>query len=295
MEYKFFDEVHDFQRFVRQNIRLLGNYLIISEQLYVKNNETGIIDILAVDKSSKKLVIIELKNEITTDKNVWQPLRYYDLLRRGEDSFKELLVNFSSTFDYDIKQIDLNPKLVLVVPQCNEQLLRTLSYFEDIDSEVIELSRISNGNSVEIKKQTYLPKSIFHKDDLVTIQNKVTQSWDFNKYVTYGINKDKVNLAKTFSNQVKHIFESKGYEFDSFFTDTKVTITKDGKVWGHLFIKQKQLDYRLTVSFKISKDVTINSIDFTYNPSIESFNEQKSSIKLVLSNSLTSSLLAKYI
>ncbi|AEO93325.1 gp54 [Bacillus phage G] len=295
MNSNFFDEVHDFQRFVRQNVKLLGNYLIISEQLYMRNDETGILDMLAVDNDSKVLTIIEIKNDITTDKNVWQPIRYYDLAKRGEDDLRELLVKASSKFDYDIQEIDLTPKLLLVVPKCNSQLLRTLSYFGDIDSEVIELTRDVKKYGVEIKKESYKPRSIFHKDDLVNVQKKISQEWSFDEYLKHGINSDKVNLAKRISTQIQYLFNEKDIKFDIFFSETKITITKDKKVWLHLFIKNRILDNKLTISFKTHKDCVINKNDFIYNSSIESFTIQKSSIKLTLIEALSLNVFERYL
>lgn len=294
-KYRFFDEVHDFQRFVRENIKLIGNYIIISEQLYVKNNETGIIDMLVIDNDDRRLTVVELKNEVTTDKNVWQPLRYYDLLRRGEDDLKELLLNASHKISYDINQINLNPKLVLVVPKCNYQLLRTLSYFEDIDSKVVELTRYSSNLGIQITKQVYYPTSVFHKDDLVSINQKISKIWNFNEYINHGINSEKINLAKRMIEQIKNLFLNKGYQFDTFFNETKITITKNGKVWSHIFIKQKPLDYKLVMSFKIPKDTVVNQSDFMYNPSIEKFDIKKGSIKITLNNCIPSQLIEKYL
>lgn len=294
-QFHFFDEVHDFQRFVRENIKLLGNYTIISEQLTLRNNETGILDMLVVDNSEKRLVVLELKNEITTDKNVWQPIRYYDLLTRGEDGLRELLMEVSHKLDYPISQINLNPELVLIVPQSNEQLLRTLSYFNEIDSKVIELNRYEENNMVNINKQTFYPSTVFHKEDLVEVQNKVTESWDFEKFKTYGINSEKINLAKQITQQLKGLFNEQGNQFDLFFSDTKATITRDGKVFGHLFIKNKPLDYKLTLSFKTDKNIVINSRDFSYNSSIDSFDIQKNGLKLVLNNTISKDLFKKYL
>lgn len=290
---KFFDEVHDFQRFVRENINLIGNLTIISEQLKVSNNETGILDMLAIDNIDKRLVIIELKNELTTDKNIWQPLRYYDLLRRGEDELRKLIIN-ASKINFEINEINLNPKVILVVPEYNEQLLRSLSYFNDIDSMVIELNRVKNGNMISINKKIYYPRSIFHKEDLVNIQNKVSEQWNFEKYIQYGINKDKINLAKRVCNIIKQIFKNKGYDFDIFFNQTKITITKNGKVCCYLFVKNKSLDYKLAISLKIPKNVVINFNNFAYNSCIDSYEIQKNYLKLVLNSTPPFSLFEQY-
>ena len=150
----FFDEVHDFQRFIIKNIYLLGRYTILSQQLSLHSNENGIIDILALDLDENRITIIELKNEKMLDKGLWQPLRYYDLLRRGEDSLRELL--FNCRLGISINEIDLNPKVLLVVPKCNEQLLRSISYFEEIDLKLIELKRTFNGSFFDIRKKYFI-------------------------------------------------------------------------------------------------------------------------------------------
>lgn len=294
-KYNFFDEVHDFQRFVRENLRLLGNYSIVSEQLYMNNNETGIIDMLVLDHTNKKLVILELKNDTTTDKNIWQPIRYYDLIRRGEEDLQKLLLNICIENNYNVSNIDLTPKVILVVPECNEQLLRTLSYFNDIEIEVVEITKHIIGNREEIKKKTYYPKTIFHKEDLVNIKNKTATNWNFEKYIKHGINKDKIKLAKQITMQLKSLFTTNNQKFDMFFNETKITITKNNKVWGYLFIKQRPLDYKLTFSFKVPKEVEINKIDFMYHQSIESVIFQKSGVKLLLSNLIPVNVIEKYL
>lgn len=289
----FFDEVHDFQRFVRENIKLIGDYFIVSEQLTLSNNETGILDMLVVDNDKKRLVILELKNELTTDKNIWQPIRYFDLLTRGEDSLRDLLIN--SQYDKcSIEEIDLNPELVLVVPKYNDQLLRALSYFKDIDSKVVEINRSLINNMQSINKQTFYPKTIFHKDDVVKVHNKVSKQWSLNEYINHGISKDKVYLASSLINQLRSVFNDKGYLFDVFFTETKCTITKNNKVWGHLFMKQRPLDHKLTITLKINVD-EIKKEDFFYNSSIDSFDIQKTTLKMTLISNLNSKLLEKYV
>lgn len=291
----FFDEIHDFQRFIRENISLLGNYTIISEQLHLSGNEQGILDMLILDNEEKRLVVLELKNETTTDKNIWQPFRYYDLLRRGEDDLKDLVKLASIRFNFNMNEINLNPKLVLVVPECNEQLLRTLSLFNDIDSKVVKINRFEQNGTVVVKKETYYPTSVFHKEDLTNVQNKIEESWDFESYKMHGINQQKINLAKSIIEQIKQVFKEKNYVFDVFYSKTKITITKDGKVWGHLFIKSKSLDYKLPLFFKVPKNVVINRNDFTYNTAIENFDIQKGGIRATMTNIMSKDLFKKYL
>jgi hypothetical protein len=134
--FKFNDEVHDYQRFVRENIKILGEMLLITEQLYIQNNGTCIIDILLLNIISKRLVVLELKNVLTTDKGIWQPVKYYDYLSRAEDSLKQLLIQKQKEIDFNIDEIDFNPEIIMVVPEFDKQLLRSLSYFDGIDTKI---------------------------------------------------------------------------------------------------------------------------------------------------------------
>jgi hypothetical protein len=294
-KFSFFNEIHDFQKFIRENIEIIGNYTIVSEQLKLSNNETGIIDILAINNSNKRLTVIELKNETTTDKNIWQPLRYYDMIKRGEDSVKELLYKNKSIIKFDIEEIDMIPKILFVVPHYNEQLLRSLSYFDNVDIEVIVVERFKNGNMIETNKQVYFPSSIYHKDDLVNVKIDKKSSYSFEEYELSGINKEKINLAKKYLNKLETIFLNNGYKFDFFFMKTKITIMKNEKVWGHIFIKQQPLSDKLTLSFNCEEEKKLNKYDFLYEPYIEDVSINKKSITIKVNNLIQNKLIEKCI
>lgn len=287
MKINFADETHYFQRFVRENISLLGNYKIVGEQIHLSNNEKSYIDMLVIDLNDNKLVVVELKNRLTTDKDSWQPIRYYDLLKRGEDDLKILLINAG----FSDKSISLEPKVLFVVPECNEQLLRTLSYFENIDSKVIEVKIIQNENSTEFTKKVFYPSSIYHQEDLVTIKEDKTKVWTMEDYELKS-NKKKIELAKRIISQVKSSFSNNGHQFDIFFSKTKITLNKDNKVWGHIFIQQSPLSHNLTFSFKTDK--IVNKNDFLYEPSVEKMEVQKETLKLLINNTLPQSIIGKY-
>ncbi len=275
----FFDEVHDFQRFIIKNIYLLGRYTILSQQLSLHSNENGIIDILALDLDENRITIIELKNEKMLDKGLWQPLRYYDLLRRGEDSLRELL--FNCRLGISINEIDLNPKVLLVVPKCNEQLLRSISYFEEIDLKLIELKRTFNGSFFDIRKKIFYPSNIIHRDNLTEVSNKVHVDWSFDEYIKKGLNKEKVNLAKRVVFAFKKAFIKKSFEFDVFFAQSIITITKNGKVFAKLKIKQNpHSDY---LSLSINNHNNINRSHLIYTVGLEKYSFSKDKVNLTFS------------
>ena len=109
-----------------------------------------------------------------------------------------------------------------------------------------------------MRKKDFYPTSIFYKEDLVEVQNKISTNWSFDEYLKKGINKNKLEIALKLINQIKNIFNKYNLNFDVFFTETKITVTNNGKVWCHMFIKQKPLDHKLTISFKINKEHKIN-------------------------------------
>ena len=286
-QYKFFDEVHDYQRFVIENIKLLGNYIVISEQFYIKNTKLGIIDILALDIDEKRLVALELKNEFTTDKNIWQPIRYFDLLSRAEDSLKDLLSKIN--LDINIEEVNLNPKVSFVIQSYDNQLSRSLSYVTEIDIDIVLFRKFYENNMIKIERKIFTPNSIFHKEDLSEVKGKIKTSWDFDKYKDVGINNIKLSIAEKIIKSLKLHLK----DIDVFYYENKITITKNNKVWCHLFIKRKPFDYKLVVSFSVKDVDVINLRDFSYNDCIESFDVKKRSIKIELKDNMDFYLIQK--
>lgn len=185
-KFRFNDEVHEYQRFIRENIKIFGDMLLITEQLYIQGNNTCIIDILLLNNNSKRLVVLELKNILSNDKMIWQPIRYYDYLRRTEDSLKQLLVLKKNEINFNIDEIDFNPEVILVVPEFDKQLLRSLSYINDIDLKIVKLNLLISNNKFEIVKEIYNLSGIYFKEDLVTVKEKVSKVWNFAEYLKEG-------------------------------------------------------------------------------------------------------------
>jgi hypothetical protein len=186
LKFKFSDEVHDYQRFVRENIKFLGDMLLIAEQLCIENRDVCILDILLLNTTTKRLAVVELKNVRTQDKMIWQPIRYYDYMRRAEDSLRQLLLLKQNEINFSIDEIDFNPEVLLVVPELNQQLLRSLSYVEDIDIKVVKLNLLIDGDKSEIVKEVYTPTGIYHKEDLAVVKTKVSKIWNFDEYAKEG-------------------------------------------------------------------------------------------------------------
>jgi hypothetical protein len=266
-KFRFNNEIHEYQRFVRENISVFGDMLLITEQLFLQNDELCIIDILLLNKNTKRLVVLELKNVHTTDKVIWQPIKYYDHLRRAEDSLKKLLIHKQKEINFSIDEIDFNPEIILVVPDFNQQLLRSLSYVNDVDLKVIKLNLIINENKSEVVKELYNPSSVYFKEDLVTVKEKISKVWSFAEYLKEGVDSKKIIIAKDYINFLNRLFKDK--KVDVFFYDKYMSITINGKVWGHIYIKKQLQQSYLHVNFKYKGKA--NPIDFQFTPYIVNY------------------------
>lgn len=275
-KFRFNNEVHEYQRFVRENINVFGNMLLITEQLFLQNEELCIIDILLLNKTTKRLVVLELKNVHTTDKVIWQPIKYYDHLRRAEDSLKKLLIHKQKEINFSIDEIDFNPEIILVVPDFNQQLLRSLSYVNDVDLKVIKLNLIINENKSEVVKELYSPSSVYFKEDLVTVKEKISKVWNFSEYLKEGVDSRKIIIAKDYINFLNRLFKDK--KVDMFFYDKYISITINGKVWGHIYIKKQLQQSYLHINFKYKGKA--NPIDFQFTPHIVNYKISSQTIDL---------------
>ena len=188
-------------------------------------------------------MILELKNVLTDDKMIWQPIRYYDFLRRGEDELKKLLVR---KIEFNINEVDFNPKIFIIIPDYEPQLLRSLSYFEEnIDFKVIKFNLTLN---YEIIKEEFKLSSIFGKEDLVVIGEKISKNWNFEEYINEGVDNWKVELAKQLVNYIKNKYQ----DVDIYFYDKRITVIVNKKILVYIYIKKKIYSSNLEINFRLS-------------------------------------------
>jgi len=291
-KFRFNDEVHDYQRFVRENIKSLGDMLLITEQLCIQNRDICIIDILLLNTVSKRLAVLELKNVLISDKMMWQPIRYYDYLSRAEDALKQLLMRKRHEFNFEIDEIDFNPEVILVVPEFNPQLLRSLAYVDGVDLKVVKLNLFIKDDMSEILKEEYIPSSIYHREDLVTVKEKISKIWSFEEYLKEGVDSKKISLAQRYVSLLTNIFTQQNKKLDMFFYEKYISLTVNGKVFGHIYIKKKLYQSHLCVSFKTNQ--RINPIDFQFAPHIIDYKVSTKKIELCF-NEIPLDLIRRYV
>jgi hypothetical protein len=285
--FQFSDEVHRYQNFVKNNIKSLGNYIIITEQLCIKNIkdtkyiDKSLTDMLLLDLNSKRLVIAELKNEVARDSIVGQFIKYYDLLHRITDELKELLFKKQSEIPFDIEEINCNPKILLVVPDFREHILSSISYVKNIDIDVVKFNAIQHVNYFEIIKEVYDSQNVFMEDRQIEITNKISKAWNLDEYLNEGYESKKIELLKQFIRYFYSLTIDKKHEV--FFSEKKITFLLDKKVWGTIFLTKKIFDNYLDLSIKLPKDYPIPIIELQYSSEIYSYKLLDRTIKIKFS------------
>ena len=141
--YKFTDEVHSYQSFVKSNLHLLKNYNFIDEQVKITS---GLVDILAYNNIDECLAIFELKNPIAELSSIAQGMKYYT----------ELLN--TSIGNYFICN---NPEIVIVAPKFIDKFIIP----DNINFKLIEMRYDDSNNIIVNYKQPYnIENSIYNKE-----------------------------------------------------------------------------------------------------------------------------------
>ncbi|MFW6007974.1 MAG: hypothetical protein ACOCP8_01805 [archaeon] len=294
MFFKFGDEIHYYQKFVCNNIKFLGNLIIISEQLIFKHtNDKIIIDILALDLTKKQLVIIELKNIKVKEPVIGQIIKYYDHIIRAEDELKDLLKLKKDKINFDINDINLNPLIMIVVPDFKKSLIRSLSYIDQkINIELIKLNaiqRIGYYEAIKEKQQVSRNQTI-HKKDLVSVNKKISKQWSFEEYLKEGVDEGKVQLAKQF---IEYFNSLKLGEIQPFFHEKKITLMDGKDSIVNIFIKKNMFDDSLDVS--IQKGGNFHYDDLNFDPYILGFNVKSRVLHIKFNKVPTNFLRKNYI
>lgn len=278
--FKFDDEVHAYQRFVRNNLESSENFIIVSEQLYIKDLERSFIDILAIDLLNKRVVIVELKNTTAKDDIVGQTIKYYDFLRRCKEDLLELIKIKQDKFNFDIEEINLDPKILLIVPEFDKQLIRIFSYVSNLDIKIVKYNAIQKEGYYELIKEIYTPDIKFREEQVVELNKKVSSNWGLDEYLKDGYEEEKINLVKNLIIHIENKCFFKNKKFDVFYYNKKITLTIDGRVWGNILLKKKMFDNSLELSINLKKEQEIDMISLRYNVEILKYTVSNKVVKI---------------
>lgn len=259
--YKFIDEVHDYQSFIRDNINMLGDLSIIKEQFKIDNY---IIDILAYDNTKHRLVIIELKNIRAKVQIIGQTLGYYSKLTN---------ININDLYIEDV------PEVMLVVPDFDKAIIHTLSYLPisyrlfkmNIDDKTIICEEYTKFYS---KEQDYTNMIDITPNLVPSIEVETSEIWNMEKY-NECIDKQQLYLVKEYINYLQSKYD---YQLKIFYSKDRIKIL-DKKVISTISLSRKWFDTALT--FNILQSVfPLTTVDLQYDANVLSFTIGKKSTKI---------------
>ena len=142
-ERPFADEVGDLEDFVAKNPQLVGEGIKIFGRQVTAG--VGRIDLLAIDQAfgEGQMAVIELKNVPADVGVLLQVLRYASWVMSNPDSIRLLLEKER----IKATQLELKPKLVIVAPRIEEDLVELTQYLTDsFEFDLIELRRFEQGD-----------------------------------------------------------------------------------------------------------------------------------------------------
>jgi hypothetical protein len=260
MFYTFNDEPHFYQKFVRENISLLGDFLIIKEQLNINNK--FYIDILALDKTNNKIVIIELKNAGKKFKIIDQIITYYDLIIKS--NIEELLDIYieENNLSFSSLDVDLTPSVFVVTPDFDEQMLQNFNYINILNIKLIKMNLIQRDNCFEVLKEEYKPKDIITDNKVKT---EIEKEYTIDDYT---LNTEAKRLLQSLLNYLNYI-----YKCNSFFYKDKISIYLDKNWLMQINVSQN----KVYLTFK-EKQIIKNNL--LYNHEINSYKLLKDKIKI---------------
>jgi len=242
----FEDEVHVYQTFVRNNFNLLGNnYEIIKEQFVINS---GIIDILAYNKEEHRLVVVELKNVLTTDKVLLQAMKYYT-----EIKYKTI----------DNYEIDNTPEIIIIAPEFD----RNFILYNEIPTKLIQLDYDNKHNQIIYLR--FFPNSYINDQTLYIPKKKnITIN-----YVQKLLANDIINKLKNiYNDQLKIITYDDHIDILSKKMLAKITFLPN---W---FNNNLQLNIYNNFKGNINKHLLI------YDPAVKKVNCLKTMTKLIIND-----------
>lgn len=205
-EFPFQDEINDLESFIKENPQVISEGLeILDEQ--VDTRVSGKIDLLALDKTAgtAQITLIELKKEIAQQTVLLQTLRYASWIKNNPDSIRYLLEKKRLA----VKDIDLNPKIIIIASQIDPTLIELSQYNESFEFDFVEVRRFG------IKDNFYVV--VDHKTPPQTPTTKVRsqEEWNWEKYeADLSINRDEIEIGKSIFDKLTSICQERQWSLN---------------------------------------------------------------------------------
>ena len=201
-ERPFTDEVSDLEDFVAANPTLLGEGLeIVDRQV---SSSAGRIDLLAIDKSLEhaQIAIVELKNTAADVDVLLQVLRYASWVESNHDSVRLLL----SQKNFDLPDVDIHPRLVVVAPHIRDSLVELSQYVSSFEFDLIEMGRFESNEEIFVitsrrSPTGFAPAGVSRREE-----------WGWDRYSeALRWTDERIELGKALFSQVDAIIRENGW------------------------------------------------------------------------------------
>ena len=205
-EFPFQDEINDLESFIKENPQVISEGLEIFDE-QVDTRVSGRIDLLALDKTAgtAQITLIELKNEIAQQPVLLQTLRYASWIKNNPDSIRYLLEKKRLA----VKDIDLNPKIIIIAPQIDPTLIELSQYNESFEFDFVEVRRFG------IKDNFYIVVDHKASPQILTTKVRSQEEWNWEKYeADLSINRDEIEIGKSIFDKLTSICQEKQWSLN---------------------------------------------------------------------------------
>jgi len=206
----FSDEIKELESFIMKNEKILGNVVLLNRQVTMPDGKR--IDIWGLDTLDLCPVIVELKNVSSGIEVIPQVLPYYSFVKSNPDSLKfraisdEKFMSKLASFEIDREKLDKileeDPKVILVAPKFNKELLEVVDYF-NIKFELVEISRYKTDAG-----ETLITVNKPKLTEPVKGPVRVMEEWNWEKYKKVGISEKKIEVAKGLKEKIDNIIRN---------------------------------------------------------------------------------------
>jgi hypothetical protein len=247
--YGFTDEPSDMQQFMVKNIQILGNVVILDQ--FYDTREAGIMDIVGLDIDEKRVQIVELKNLPVDEKVIPQILKYAFWAKENPEYFRNKVVQKMEKelkeIIRDEREINYDPKIVLVAPSFSSQLLKQ-SQLLNVDVSFIEISRYKSADDL------FVTVDYKEVEEAKRALPRGRQDWDWEKYRReLEISTEAMEIGQMMEKQIDALISNKGWDLKKSFIKGCI-VYKHG--WRNVFIIHP--GYWVTkdcwIAFKLSEE-----------------------------------------
>lgn len=202
-EKPFADEVGDLEDFIVKNPQLLGEGVeIFGRQVSV--GSAGRIDLLVIDKAlgAGQIAVVELKNEPADVRVLLQALRYASWVVGNPDSIRLLLEKAKIKSE----DADLKPRIVVVAPAIQDELVELTQYVGSFEFDLIELRRF------EQEGENFV--TVHHKTPTTAPPPGVVdqKEWNWEEYTSkLGWPRERIEVGRKLLERLQALVDEKGW------------------------------------------------------------------------------------